>query len=466
MNVKLFVICIVGWYFTSITLSVYNKWMFSPITGLGIEYPILLTAFHQITLWLFSFIFILIRGRDKYNQIQKPNWDFYLKFMIPTAIATAGDIGLSNISFKFVPLTVYTIVKSSSIAFVLLFSCLFKLEKFRWKLGGIVGVMFIGVVLMVYKPTSSDNNQDIDQGTLIFGAFIVLGSACLSGLRWVYTQLILRKSSKKTIDVTVPSNDDDDDDLENRNLPMHDETASLSSGELQDKVKDPIKPKKPHPIYTIYQLAPIMCIALVLTSLIMERPFPGFFNCNLFKSGLKPDGLISMISIIHGIILILIPGICVFILTLSEFGILQISKVLTLSIAGIIKEVLTILVGICLLSERISGFYNILGMSIVLMDVCYYNYFRYTTKRQETDKYMPLTSDGNDDESLIMREQPQTSLESVVPQDDALKKKETVVDDDSSIIFDDDIVDNTTFPTGAAMTVQEYEMDFLENKLP
>lgn len=461
MNVKLFAICIVGWYFTSISLSVYNKWMFSPIQGLGIEYPILLTAFHQLTLWLFSFIFIIIRGRDKYNQIQKPNWDFYLKFMIPTAIATAGDIGLSNISFKFVPLTVYTIVKSSSIAFVLLFSCLFKLEKFRWKLGGIVGVMFIGVVLMVYKPNSSDNDQDIDQGTLVFGAFIVLGSACLSGLRWVYTQLILRKSSKK-IDITAQNNELD---LENRNLSEHGEIVSSSSDDHQYKDNNPIKPKKPHPIYTIYQLAPIMCLALILTSLIMEQPFPGFFECNLFKDGLKPDGLISMISIIHGIILILIPGICVFVLTLSEFGILQISKVLTLSIAGIIKEVLTIVVGICLLSERISGFYNILGMCIVLLDVCYYNYFRYTTKRQENDKYIPLPNDGNDDESLILRDQTEASPELAVEQDNMLKKKETVIDEDSSIIFDDDDVDNVTFPTGADMAVQEYEMDFLENKL-
>ncbi|CAL9732198.1 hypothetical protein MOUN0_N04500 [Monosporozyma unispora] len=460
MNVKLFVICIVGWYFTSITLSVYNKWMFSPINGLGIEYPILLTAGHQLTLWFFSFIYILIRGRDKYNQIKKPDWNFYLKYMIPTAVATAGDIGLSNISFKFVPLTVYTIVKSSSIAFVLLFSCLFKLEKFRWKLGGIVGVMFIGVVLMVYKPNSNaTDDHDVDQGTLIFGAFIVLGSACLSGLRWVYTQLILRKSSKKN-ELNGSEAERSNKDIENRQTTLQDEIKN----EMNRTENSHIKPKKPHPIYTIYQLAPIMCITLIFTSIIVERPFPEFFHCNLFKSGLNSHGSVSMISIIHGIILMLIPGICVFILTLSEFGILQISKVLTLSIAGIIKEVLTILVGIVLLSERISGFYNILGMSIVLLDVCYYNYFRYREK-QIKDKYISLREgdtdiNSNDDETSFPMREPFPSSSG----QDHIKNK-TEIQDNDSLFFDDDEVDHMPpFPTAADMTIQEYEMDFLEHK--
>lgn len=491
MNIKLFIICIFGWYSTSITLSVYNKWMFSPINGLGIEYPVLLTAGHQLTLWIFSFIYILIRGRDKYNKVKKVDWKFYLKFIVPTAIATAGDVVLSNISFRFVPLTVYTIVKSSSIAFVLLFSCLFKLEQFRFQLGLIVSVMFIGVVLMVYKPNTTEHNKTTDQATLIVGAIIVLGSSCLSGLRWVYTQLILRKSAHTTATTTtttvtaVAKNDgqlemrsnefDIEEDLENNDnnnnkISTTAEDRSDLNGNLSI-VNEGNTVKKPHPIYTVYQLAPIMFLILFVASLVIERPFPKFFHCNLFKKGLKSEGSTTFISIIYGIILMLIPGICVIILTLSEFGILQISKVLTLSIAGIIKEVLTILFGIWILSERISGIYNILGMIIVLLDICYYNYYRYQEKK-EKDKYISIPSEDvptdNEqpklDQEVYGKSNNSSNSKSSVSNINADKENyiKNIRKSEDSLFFDDPDIDNIPFPTGGYMTVQEYEMDSLK----
>ncbi|CCK68778.1 Ymd8p KNAG_0B03360 [Huiozyma naganishii CBS 8797] len=358
MNWQLFGIYISSWYFCSIALSIYNRWMFDPKDGLGVTFPIILTSFHQFTLWFLSYIYIKVMDRNTTRTIPTVKWSFYAKFLIPTAVATAGDIGFSNVSFKFVPLSVYTIVKSSSIAFVLLFSCLFKLEKFHWKLGAIVSVMFVGVALMVYKPNST-SGEDTDEGTLVFGALLVLMSAALSGLRWVFTQLILKKRA-----------------------PAQDATEAnkIAALESQRENREDVKPEKPHPIYTIYQLAPIMGATLLITALIVERPIPGLFACNLFKTHFNPDLTITAVTGLRGFVLMVIPGVAVFVLTLSEFGILQMAKVLTLSVSGIVKEVLTILFGVWILHERISGVYNILGMSIVLLDVCYYNYFRYRQK--------------------------------------------------------------------------------------
>ncbi|SMN17840.1 similar to Saccharomyces cerevisiae YML038C YMD8 Putative nucleotide sugar transporter, has similarity to Vrg4p [Maudiozyma saulgeensis] len=372
---------IIGWYVCAISLSVYNKWMFDPINGLGIEYPVLLTAFHQTTLWVLSALYIVVH--EKLNpasaqhrkstvvQNHNNNWTFYIKYIIPTAVATAGDIGFSNASFKFVPLTVYTIIKSSSIAFVLLFSCLFKLEKFHWKLGVIVLVMFMGVVMMVYKPNNGNNDNDQTQALIIFGSILVLASSCLSGLRWVYTQLILKKTSSLTVTT----------DDEETNNPNPNDRNSIEKNENE----------KPHPIYTIHQLAPIMGITLILTSLIIERPLPGIFKSNLFKIEFNHNKDANLGSICRGIFLMILPGIDVFVLTFCEFGILQLTKVLTLSIAGIVKEVLTILTGMVFLHERISGAYNWIGMTIVLLDVVYYNHFRYKQK-QEND-YIKLSSE-------------------------------------------------------------------------
>lgn len=350
------IVLILGWYLCSITLSLYNKWMFDPTKGLQIAFPILVTAFHQSVLWLISFLYVKYRKLEDngqaVTQAKLPNWKFYLKYIVPTAIAAAGDIGFGNVSFKYISLTVYTIIKSASIAFVLLFGCMFKLEQFHWKLGVIVLVMFAGVVLMVLTP-KKDNTNLQDESTLILGSFLVLISSCLSGLRWVYTQLTLRKQPRP-----------------------HYESIAHSDGAIPDLRTRSSTIKKPHPIHTICQLAPVMGIALLVTSLIIERPFPGILKSKLFTSGEDPE-VYNFKSIVKGLILLIIPGIEVFFMTVCEFGILQTAHVLTLSIAGIVKELLTIICGMILLGERLTGFNNWVGMCIILLDVFYYNYFRF-----------------------------------------------------------------------------------------
>lgn len=330
--------------------------MFDPNKGLQIAFPILITAFHQSVLWLISFLYVkyqkLEDNGQAVTQAKLPNWKFYLKYIVPTAIAAAGDIGFGNVSFKYISLTVYTIIKSASIAFVLLFGCMFKLEQFHWKLGVIVLVMFAGVVLMVLTP-KKDNANLQDESTLILGSLLVLISSCLSGLRWVYTQLTLRKQPQP-----------------------HHESIPHSDGAIPDLRKRSSTIKKPHPIHTICQLAPVMGIALLVTSLIIERPFPGILKSKLFTSGGDPE-VYNFKSIIKGLILLIIPGIEVFFMTVCEFGILQTAHVLTLSIAGIVKELLTIVCGMILLGERLTGLNNWAGMCIILLDVFYYNYFRF-----------------------------------------------------------------------------------------
>lgn len=315
---------------------------------------------------------------------QKTDWKFYFSYVVPTAIASAGDIGFGNVSFKFVTLAVYTIIKSSSIAFVLLFGCIFKLEKFHWKLVAIVGIMFFGVLMMVYKP--SDQKIEEDSILLLFGSLLVLASSCLSGLRWVFTQLILRKS------------------------PQVQQEATTTTQEEATKLK------KPHPVHRISQLAPIMGVTLFLTGLIIERPFPNFLNSNLFTQG--ADNQRTFRSIAKGCLLLIFPGFEVFIMTICEFGILQTAHVLTLSVAGIIKELLTILSGVIFLNERLSGFHNWAGMSIVLLDVAYYNYFRYTQDEQPTESQEGERTDSaaeitDNDTVLISRLKQEPSMDSV-----------------------------------------------------
>lgn len=376
--------------------------MFDPHKGLKIIYPITVTSFHQFILWFLSFVYLRYRNWQKerngsnlpIHQTNQTDWKFYLCYMVPTAIAGAGDIGFGNVSFKFVTLTIYTIIKSASIAFVLLFGCLFKLEKFHWKLALIVLIMFFGVVMMVYEPQSNGDKVQADRILVLFGSLLVLMSSCLSGLRWVFTQLILRKSPKEK-------------------EVQQDEETSEQSLVLSTKPKN-----KPHPVQTIHQLSPIMGMTLLLTALIIERPFPSFLKSKLFAEGDENHTQHTFESITKGIILLMFPGFEVFFMTFCEFGILQTAHVLTLSVAGIIKELLTVLCGLVFLNERLSGFHNWAGMTIVLLDVAYYNYFRYTQDEKSSEVEKDLednTGSTNTDttEATLLPHLKQPSTDSV-----------------------------------------------------
>ena len=140
-------------------------------------------------------------------------------------------------------------------------------------------------------------------------------------------------------------------------------------------------------------------ITLLLTSLLVENPFPGIFSSSLFRLNEGKAGVgteTTVLSIAKGIFLLILPGFAVFLLTICEFSILEQTPVLTVSIAGIVKELLTVIFGIIILSERLSGFYNWLGMLIIMADVCYYNYFRY--KQDLIQRYQSISTQDNGNE--------------------------------------------------------------------
>lgn len=75
--------------------------------------------------------------------------------------------------------------KSSSLAFVLLFAFLFRLETPSWRLVGIILIITAGVILMVSTETQFD----------FVGMIQVLSASALGGLRWSLTQMLLHKES-------------------------------------------------------------------------------------------------------------------------------------------------------------------------------------------------------------------------------------------------------------------------------
>ncbi|KZT65966.1 TPT-domain-containing protein [Daedalea quercina L-15889] len=171
------------WFLFATILSVYNKWMFSP-DRFGFPSPLFVTTLHMVVQFLLALLLRTVWPL-LFRPEHSPSRADYLRRAVPTGVATSLDIGLSNLSLKLITLSFYTMCKSSSLIFVLLFAFLFHLEIFSLRLIGVISLIVIGVILMVATETHFE-----------LGGFLLVefGSA-MAGLRWALTQLLLRSKN-------------------------------------------------------------------------------------------------------------------------------------------------------------------------------------------------------------------------------------------------------------------------------
>lgn len=368
-NLNIIITSILLWYVFSMTISVYNRWMFSN-DNLNFKFPVIITSVHQLILTILSIVTLIIfpqfrlsnssyrlpkEGEEAEKITYRMPIKEYITKILPCSIASAGDIGLGNTSFRFITLSLYTMVKTSSLIFVLLWGVFFKLEKFTLRIFSIVCIMTFGVAMMIFgqhdpnkpadvKPVDSEIKNKFIQfadkipelikrgksTNLIFvGVSLVLLSACMSGLRWALTQMMLKRNKRTK-----------------------------------------------NPILTMLYISPGMCISLFLVGLFVEG-VQEFFKSEIWE--IKGIGMTMVI--------ILIPGFLAFFMTIAEYVLLQYASLLTLSIAGIFKELLTIFVSWVIFGDELS-FINIIGLVITFGDIIWYNIYRFEENAKKTEGEM------------------------------------------------------------------------------
>jgi len=206
--------------------------------------------------------------------------------------------------------------KSSSLAFVLIFAFLFRLEAPTWKLVAIIGTMTLGVVMMVAGEVEFK----------LEGFILVIAAAFFSGFRWGLTQILLLRN-----------------------------------------------PATSNPFSSIFFLAPVMFVTLVSIAI----PVEGFFA---LVDGLRELG--NEHGLLVTPLIILFPGTIAFLMTASEFALLQRTSVVTLSIAGIFKEAVTISAAAIVFGDTMTPI-NIVGLLVTLVAIAAYNYLKISKMRQE-----------------------------------------------------------------------------------
>ncbi|GMG49487.1 unnamed protein product [Ambrosiozyma monospora] len=404
-HIGIVILAILSWFTFSLLISVYNKWMFSDPT-LDFKFPVLITSCHQLVLFFLSLLTIIVSPRFRLNYVDpnKPNSSrepsdlsyfmspkVYLSRILPCALASSGDIGLGNSSLKYITISLYTMLKSSAVLiFTLFWGFLLRLEKVTMKLFLITLIMTLSVMMLVYGQDSDtvenetqemklkfvkrsfelitrtvttvagasdeesadallDSTSIADSTTaapgtsyadsfssatksvyeaiptipistsssLFIGCFLVLLASCMSGLRWALTQIVLR-------------------------------------GNKYTK----------NPILTIFYLSPAMCVTLVVIGAQVEG-LDNFFGANIWVQ----------YGSFTTFLMLLFPGCLAFFMTLSQFVILQYAPLLTLSIAGIVRELITIFLGWLVFGDKLN-FVNIVGLIITLLDIVWYNLYR------------------------------------------------------------------------------------------
>ncbi|GES89184.1 TPT-domain-containing protein [Rhizophagus clarus] len=254
----------------------------------------------------------------------------YFTRVVPCAIASALEICMANASFVFITLSFYTMIKSSTPIWVLVFAFIFGLEQPRLVLIFIITVISFGVILTVAGETKFN----------LTGFLLVLGAAIVSGLRWSLTQMLLQK----------------EDGMNN-------------------------------PVATLYYVSPVMFILMIILSFIFEDPLLIFRTSRHFE---------DVNTGVETFLLMFLGGFLAFCMTIAEFALIKNTSTVTLSVAGISKEILVISLSVLIYHDVLTPI-NLLGLVISIAGIVGYNYYKIRkTSDDKKGRYHALPSHKNE----------------------------------------------------------------------
>lgn len=135
-------------------------------------------------------------------------------------------------------------------------------------------------------------------------------------------------------------------------------------------------PATSNPFSSIFFLAPIMFVTLLAIALPAEGVGP-------LAAGLGE--LAAKKGILGALAIVVFPGFLAFCMTSSEFALLQRTSVITLSICGIFKEVVTISAAGIVFGDPLTRV-NVSGLLVTIASIAAYNYIKIKKMRDDEGK--------------------------------------------------------------------------------
>ncbi|XP_042434204.1 probable sugar phosphate/phosphate translocator At1g06470 isoform X2 [Zingiber officinale] len=289
------------WYTFSTCLTLYNKTLLGDKLG-KFPAPLLMNTFHFTLQAVLSKIVVCIQSRGG-DVGATMTWKDYFSKVVPTALGTALDINLSNVSLVFISVTFATMCKSASPIFLLLFAFAFRLETPSIKLLLIIIIISFGILLTVAKETEFQ----------FWGFIFVMFAAVMSGFRWSMTQILLQKESYD---------------------PWHD------------------------------------------------------FDTNVYFD--------NSWHVIRSCLLMLTGGALAFFMVLTEYILISATSAVTVSIAGVVKEAVTIVVAVFYFHDPFTLLKGV-GLLIIIIGVSLFNWYKYEKMKgqlRENDDVVSSSPNG------------------------------------------------------------------------
>jgi len=299
------------YYFFSIGITFYQKWFIKRF-----HYPLIVVVCHIFVKFLLAaLIRSIYRHFTGISRITL-SWNENIHKIALPGVASALDIGFSNWSFEFITISLYTMTKSTCIIFILAFAILLDLEKMRLSLVVVVTFISAGLFMFTYKSTQFQLN----------GFLLVLSASMLGGLRWTLSQKLMQRKE-----------------------------SSLSN-----------------PLDMMYHIQPWMLVGLLPVAFVFEvlPVLQSYFQMDasstLTETGIATFTAAYFWQIVH---LILIGSILAFLMEFSEYLLLTYTSSLTLSMAGIFKEIFTLYLAVNYNGDQMSQL-NFIGLIVCLFGIC------------------------------------------------------------------------------------------------
>ncbi|KAL1243929.1 hypothetical protein TSPI_10057 [Trichinella spiralis] len=274
------------YYPTSLALTFYQQWVIKQ----AFQFPLFIVLWHYFlkffVAWFYRAIYACIY-RKKRVLLQ---WSKYATAAGIAGVSASLDIGLSNWSFEYTSISLYTMGKSSTIIFILLAAVALSLEKCNASTVSVVCLIAVGVFFVNYKSTQFSWT----------GFFLIQGASMCGGLRWAASQKLLQK-----------------------------EILGLSN-----------------PFDMIYHVQPWMVVGILPLFFAFEARDLALISTTAYGS--KPSSVLRLSA------LVLIGGLLATLMEVFEYLLLLYTSSLTLSVCSVGKELVTLLLAYRYRNDRMS----------------------------------------------------------------------------------------------------------------
>mmetsp|Transcript_29291 Transcript_29291/g.44697 ORF Transcript_29291/g.44697 Transcript_29291/m.44697 type:complete len:435 (-) Transcript_29291:258-1562(-) len=370
------------WFLFSIVLTMTNRYVFGIL-----HFPSLLTAtsIHFLGQFLFAYgytTYVAISStsntQQQHHLFSSLSWRTYLELAIPVGVSSALDIGLSNMAMSLAPVSICTMVKAATPLFVVFLSFGMKLAQPTWRLCTVMVLITAGELLMV-QHKKENQAADHTSGNNIMASFIeqmmILTNKNLS-------TMTTDDDSQHPLSCDFSSNKSTEKQMVFRGICFMLLSSFFSAVRwtfLQWKLPTLPETLRSSPIATLRIVTPSMFASLLPIAIFIEyRHYHLLGTCSSVALGLGfGSGLLLAIP-----------------LMLSEYALLIQSSAIVLMIGGVCKEICTILFGIVLFHEVVTG-RAWLGFVVVTVGVCLYKVDKLLQKRRQEEEESSASGDND-----------------------------------------------------------------------